>query len=354
VLHDVEDDRTYTPLEHLAGESGGAQPGPVEICNSPLSEAGVLGFEYGYSLDCPEGLVLWEAQYGDFCNAAQVIIDQFIVSAEQKWRRLSGIGLLLPHGLEGQGPEHSSARLERFLSLAADHNIQIVCPTTPAQYFHVLRRQVLRRWRKPLIVMTPKSLLRHPAAVSSLADFETPTFLEVLPDDRQGAHGKVSRVLLCSGKIYYEIVRRREELRREDIAVLRLEQLYPLPVSALQAALAICADGTPVFWVQEEPQNMGAWEFLRVRWGESLFGRLPFAGISRPASSSPASGSHRSHDREQEQLLKNAFGSSPARSACRGRFVEVQALACALAGSRVLLQLYSSHLQLPRPSDAPG
>src|SRR5262249_8561049 len=206
VLHDVNDDRPYVPLQTLDPRQG-----PVEICNSPLSEAGVLGFEYGYSLDCPEGLVLWEAQYGDFCNAAQVIIDQFIVSAEHKWRRLSGLVLLLPHGLEGQGPEHSSARLERFLELAAEENIQVVVPTTPAQYFHVLGRQVLRRWRKPLVVMTPKSLLRHPAAVSPLADFARESFREILLDSHIAAPGHVTRVLLCSGKIYYEILQRREQ-----------------------------------------------------------------------------------------------------------------------------------------------
>src|SRR5262249_54695399 len=180
VLHDASDGHTYVPLQNLDPKQG-----PVEICNSPLSEAGVLGFEYGYSLDCPDGLVMWEAQFGDFCNAAQVIIDQFIVSAEDKWRRLSGIALLLPHGLEGQGAEHSSARLERFLSLAAAHNIQIVWPTTPAQYFHCLRRQIVRPWRKPLVVMTPKSLLRHPAAVSALEDLAEGTkFRRVLPDAR--------------------------------------------------------------------------------------------------------------------------------------------------------------------------
>ena len=305
VLHDVNDGHTYTPLQHLAAEQA-----PVEICNSPLSEAGVLGFEYGYSLDCPDGLVMWEAQYGDFCNAAQVIIDQFIVSAEQKWRRQSGIVLLLPHGLEGQGPEHSSARLERFLELAADHNIQIVQPTTPAQYFHVLRRQVLRRGRQPLVVMTPKSLLRNPAAVSPLADFARPEFADILPDGRGNAAPPASRVLLCSGKVYYDLVRRREELHREDVAVLRIEQLYPLPSEVLQSALAAYADGTPVIWVQEEPENMGAWRYLRVAWGASLFGRLPFSGIFRPASSSPATGSGASHKREQDRILNEAFGGS--------------------------------------------
>ena len=303
VLHDYLDDHTYTPLQHVD-----ARQAAVEICNSPLSEAGVLGFEYGYSLDWPDGLVAWEAQYGDFCNAAQVIIDQFIVSAEDKWLRLSGLVLLLPHGLEGQGPEHSSARLERFLSLAAEQNIQIVSPTTPAQYFHVLRRQVLRRWRKPLIVMTPKSLLRHPQAVSPLEDFGRTSFRDVLPDERGASPERINRVLICNGKVYYDIARRRDELARDDVAVVRVEQLYPLPVEALRAALAAYAEGTRAVWVQEEPENMGAWQFLRVQWGQALFDRLPFSGIFRPASASPATGSGSSHKLEQERLLSEAFG----------------------------------------------
>ncbi|HEY2250854.1 MAG TPA: 2-oxoglutarate dehydrogenase E1 component, partial [Planctomycetaceae bacterium] len=286
VLHDCQDDHTYTPLQHL--EPGQAA---VEICNSPLSEAGVLGFEYGYSLDWPDGLVAWEAQYGDFCNAAQVIIDQFIVSAEDKWKRLSGLVLLLPHGLEGQGPEHSSARLERFLTLAAEGNIQIATPTTPAQYFHLLRRQVLRRWRKPLVVMTPKSLLRHPRAVSSLEDLGSKMFRDVLPDENEPAPEHVNRVLLCNGKVYYDLAKRRDELKRDDVALVRIEQLYPLPVEDLRAVLAGYSDGTHAVWVQEEPENMGAWRFLRVKLGETLFGRLPFASVYRAESASPATGS---------------------------------------------------------------
>ena len=213
VLHDVETGETWRPLQHLA--EGQA---PVEIWNSPLSEMGVLGFEYGYSLDRPEALVLWEAQYGDFVNAAQVVIDQFLASAEDKWRRLSGLGLLLPHGYEGRGPEHSSARLERFLQLAAEDNIQIVQPTTPAQYFHVLRRQVVRPLRKPLIVLTPKSLLRHKLSVSSLDELASGRFQRVIPDARQEAP-PVTRVLLCSGKIYFELLERRDALKRYDVAI---------------------------------------------------------------------------------------------------------------------------------------
>jgi len=302
VLHDYEDGRTYVPLEHLQPDQA-----PVEIYNSPLSEAGVLGFEYGYSLDCPGGLVLWEAQFGDFCNAAQVIIDQFITSAEDKWERLSGIVLLLPHGLEGQGPEHASARLERFLQLAAQDNIQIVCPTTPAQYFHVLRRQVLRRWRKPLVVMTPKSLLRHPKAVSSLDDLAEGGFRRVIPDPQDVPAERVRRVILCAGKIYYELQRRREESDTSDVAIVRLEQLYPLPVEPLRAALAGYPRGAEVLWVQEEPGNMGAWPYLRLAFGERLFEKWDFTCVSRADSATPATGSASSHKVEQRALLAAAL-----------------------------------------------
>ncbi len=304
VLHDVKDGHTYTPLEHLA--EGQA---PIEIYNSPLSEAGVLGFEYGYSLDCPNGLILWEAQFGDFFNAAQVIIDQFIVSAEDKWHRLSGIVLLLPHGFEGMGPEHSSARLERFLALAAEDNIQVVNPTTPAQYFHCLRRQVLRKWRKPLVVMSPKSLLRHPRAASTLDECARGSFGRVLPDVLQNPGKKAQRVLLCSGKIYHELEERRKALKKKDVAIVRIEQLYPLPEEPLRSALAPYPDGTPAVWVQEEPENMGAWRYLRVRLGGKLFERLPFTSITRRESASPATGSGTSHKLEQEEILAMAIGS---------------------------------------------
>ncbi len=273
------------PLQHVS--KGQA---PVEILNSPLSEAAVLGFEYGYSLDCPNGLVMWEAQFGDFVNAAQVIVDQFIASAETKWNRLSGLTMLLPHGFEGMGPEHSSARLERFLMLAADCNMQIIDPTTPAQYFHALRRQVLRPWRKPLVIMTPKSLLRLPQAVSTLDDCATGGFRKVIPDARSESP-PAEGVLLCTGKLYYELEKEREERERQDVAIVRLEQIYPLPWEGLREALAPYQDGTPVYWVQEEPENMGAWRFLQARFGGELFDRLPFSGVFRRASSSPATGS---------------------------------------------------------------
>jgi 2-oxoglutarate dehydrogenase E1 component len=302
VLHDVETGEIYMPYQNLAPEQA-----PVEIYNSPLSEIGVLGFEYGYSLDTPDGLVLWEAQFGDFWNVAQTIVDQYVAAAEDKWRRLSGVTLLLPHGLEGQGPEHSSGRLERFLELAAEDNIQVVQPTTPAQLFHVLRRQVLRRWRKPLVVMTPKSLLRHPKVISNLDDFAAGRFERILPDANAGSGLEVTRILMCTGKIYFDLDRERERLGRKDVAILRLEQLYPLSDETVEAALRSYRDGINVYWVQEEPENMGAWRFLKIRFGEAVLGRLPFKGISRPASASPATGSHSSHKKEQEQLIAAAF-----------------------------------------------
>ena len=304
VIHDAITDETYCPLEHL-----GPDQAPVEIYNSPLSEAGVLGFEYGYSLDCPEGLVIWEAQFGDFVNAAQVVIDQFIVSAEDKWNRLSGITMLLPHGFEGQGPEHSSARLERFLSLCAKDNIQVAQPTTPAQLFHLLRRQVLRVWRKPLVVMTPKSLLRNPACVSPLEDLVKGSFQRVLADTLDTPARDIHRVLLCSGKVAYELEKRRQELGRRDVAIIRVEQLYPLPRQALEEALAAYTPGTPVVWVQEEPENMGSWRFVRIHFGEKLFDRFPFSGVCRQSAASPATGSKKSHDMEQNELLSAAFTS---------------------------------------------
>ena len=303
VLHDYQDGHKYAPLQHLC--EGQA---PVEIFNSPLSEVGVLGFEYGYSLDYPEGLILWEAQFGDFWNVAQPVVDQFIASAEEKWQRLSGLVLLLPHGFEGQGPEHSSARIERFLMLGVEDNLQVVYPTTPAQYFHCLRRQALRPWRKPLIVITPKSLLRHPKVISSLEDCAQGSFQRILPDQLARTTEQVGRVILCTGKVYYDLAEHREQAGRQDVAIIRLEQLYPLRPETLEAVLAPYAKGTPVFWAQEEPGNMGAWIYMRIQFGETLFGRWPFAGVSRPPSAAPATGSHRRHKQEQVEIISRAFG----------------------------------------------
>ena len=302
VFHDTVDGHEHVPLAELARGAGGV----FDVHNSPLSEAGVLGFEYGYSVDRPDGLVIWEAQFGDFANAAQVIIDQFLASAEEKWNRLSGLVMLLPHGFEGQGPEHSSARLERFLQLCAEDNMQVVYPTTPAQYFHLLRRQVLRPFRKPLIVMTPKSLLRHPLAVSSLEEFSSDGFKRVIGDDSVEP-SKVRRVLLTSGKLYYELIAAREEKHADDVAIVRLEQLYPLNQQQIDDTIGRYAQNAEVLWVQEEPANMGAWRFLRIRWGQSVAGR-PFSGVSRPESASPATGSGAAHRLEQAMLIDEAFG----------------------------------------------
>ncbi len=300
-LFDVVTGAPYIPLQHLSPEQA-----PLEIYNSPLSETGVLGFEYGYSLDVPDGLVIWEAQFGDFANAGQVIIDQFLASGEEKWRRLSGLTLLLPHGFEGSGPEHSSARLERFLQLCAADNMQVAYPTTPAQIFHLLRRQVLRPWRKPLVIMSPKSLLRHPQAVSSLEDLATGTFQRVISDTEADA---ATRVLLCSGKVYYDLLAERGDAR--DTAIVRLEQLYPLSERELRAALEPYPQNVPVVWVQEEPENMGAWRTLRVAFGDRLLGHS-FSGVYRPAAASPATGSSSAHKLEQRDLMRAAFARDEA------------------------------------------
>jgi 2-oxoglutarate dehydrogenase E1 component len=300
VLHDFENGQQYMPLNHLTKDQA-----PVEVYNSPLSEAGALGFEYGYSLDYPDALVLWEAQFGDFVNAAQMIVDQFISSAEEKWRRLSGLVLLLPHGFEGMGPEHSSARIERFLHLGARDNFQVVYPTTPAQYFHCLRRQALRRWRKPLVIMTPKSLLRHRDATSSLAELAEGRFETVIGES--GGQSIVKRILLCSGKIYYELKRHQAERQRHDIAIVRIEQLYPTPMNALAATLRQYPNDTPIVWVQEEPTNMGASWFLSREFGPRLFDRFPLTTVARPASASPATGSASRHKQQQAKLVAAAF-----------------------------------------------
>ncbi|HET9555449.1 MAG TPA: 2-oxoglutarate dehydrogenase E1 component, partial [Anaeromyxobacteraceae bacterium] len=282
----------------------------VEIHNSPLTENGVLGFEYGYSLDMPKALTLWEAQFGDFANAAQVIIDQFLSSGEAKWNRLSGLVLLLPHGMEGQGPEHSSARLERFLNLSVDDNWRVVNLTTPAQIFHALRRQLATPVRKPLVVMSPKSLLRHPQAVSPLAELATGRFRRLLVDP--AAPAGADRVVLCTGKLYYDLAAARDaaaaagEPRR--VAIHRIEELYPLPVDELRAELARLKPGAEVVFAQEEPANMGAADYVDRTIGPALPRGTRFAVVARPASASPAVGSHTRHKLEQEQLVREALG----------------------------------------------
>lgn len=302
VLVDYLTGAEYYPLAHLAPDQAA-----FEVYDSSLSEAAILGFEYGYSLDDPYALVLWEAQFGDFANGAQVIIDQFIVSGESKWNRSSGLVLLLPHGYEGQGPEHSSARLERFLQMCAEDNIQVCYPSTPAQYFHLLRRQVKRHFRKPLVVMTPKSLLRLPAAQSGVTELEAGHFHEVLDDG--GANPEVvTRVLLCTGKIYYDLQRRREQLQTVAVALVRLEQLYPWPAEQLAAVLGRYRRCREWLWVQEEPQNMGAWTFVEPRLRALGF---PVEYVGRDAGASPATGSYHVHQREQELIVEGAFAVTP-------------------------------------------
>ncbi len=301
-IYDTRTGDTHFPAAHLADEQG-----RFEVIDSPLSEAGVLGFEYGFSLDSPDALVVWEAQYGDFFNAAQVIVDQFITSSEDKWHRLSGLVLLLPHGFEGGGPEHSSARLERFLAAAAEDNVQVCNLTTPAQFFHCLRRQIVRKFRKPLVIMSPKSLLRHPEATSDVAELTRGMFRRILPEV-QVKPSKTHRILLCSGKVYYDLMKAREENQANTVSILRLEQLYPLNKPELEETLAPYADGTPLIWVQEEPWNMGAWYFIHARLPRLLGDRLPLRCVTRPESASPATGSMASHKVEQQELVREALG----------------------------------------------
>ena len=290
-------ERSHTPLEAVARD--GAR---FQVWNSPLSEFGVLGFEYGYSLETPHGLTIWEAQFGDFANGAQVIIDQFIASGETKWNRASGLVMLLPHGFEGQGGEHSSARIERYLQLCASENMVLAYPTTPAQMFHLLRRQMLQSFRKPLVVFTPKSLLRHPLCTSSTEDMTTGEFRPVIVDAADLSAAK--RVLLCSGKLYYELAQERERLNRQDTVVIRLEQLYPLDTDGISAVIAVCPVDCRVFWVQEEPENMGPWRYLT-----RLFQEISIAVdyIGRPADSSPAVGFHHIHSEQQAAIINEAF-----------------------------------------------
>src|SRR5436189_1612125 len=300
VLYDANTGKPYVPLMHLAEKQA-----PICIYNSPLSEAAVLGFDYGYSLDYPKMLCLWEAQFGDFANAAQTIIDQFIVSAESKWQQPSGIVLLLPHGYEGQGPEHYCGGLERFLQACADDNIQICTLTTSAQYFHVLRRQMKRDFIKPLILMTPKSLLRSEQASSRTEDFTRGAFAEILGSPEVGPAEEMKRVILCSGKVYYDLLNHRESEKIANAAIIRVEQLYPLAENKLREAIKPFSKNAKLIWCQEESQNMGAWTYMEPRlW--ALFGReITYAG--RNASASPAVGSLAIHKREQEQLITEAF-----------------------------------------------
>jgi 2-oxoglutarate dehydrogenase E1 component len=297
VLYDIKTEAHYVPLNNLSDRQA-----PFRVYDSMLSEEAVLAFEYGYSLTTPGALTIWEAQFGDFANNAQPVFDQFVSSAESKWGRPSGLTMLLPHGLEGQGPEHSSARFERCLQLCADDNIQVCYPSSPAQYFHLLRRQMKRNFRKPLIIMTPKGLLRLPEAFCRLSELSSGHFREVIDDP---GFEKARKIYLCSGKIYYELVEKRKALQVEDTAIIRMEQFYPFPEAQLREVLSIYASADSFCWVQEEPENMGGWDFIRFRL-KALTGYDP-AYIGRAPAASPASGYLATYRKEQEMLLAMAF-----------------------------------------------
>jgi 2-oxoglutarate dehydrogenase E1 component len=298
ILVDTKTGNEYTPLNALDKAQA-----PFSVYNSLLSEVGVLGFEYGYSMAQPRGLVIWEAQFGDFANNAQAVIDLYIISGQTKWQRFSGLVLLLPHGWEGLGPEHSSARLERFLQLCAQDNIQVCNLTTPAQYFHLLRRQAKAKFRKPLIIMAPKSLLRHPLAVSDLKEMTAGSFKEVLEDPDPVK--SVRRILFCSGKIYYELLQKRRETKKTDTAIVRMEQFYPFPEIQLKAVIRKYKRVRQFIWVQEEPENMGAWFFVRPRL-EKIIGE-PLEYIGRNAAASPATGFPAIYRKEQAAVTDKAM-----------------------------------------------
>ncbi len=308
VLNDFETGEQYTPLNHIRPNQG-----RYMVYNSHLSETGVLGFEYGYALAAPQTLTIWEAQFGDFANGAQVIIDQFIATSESKWQRMNGLVLLLPHGYEGQGPEHSSARLERFLNLCGRQNMQIVNLSTPAQIFHALRRQVKRDFRKPLVVMSPKSLLRLPQATSTLEDLTKRGFQEVIDDSSVKNPASINRVLLCSGKVYYELVNERTARKRDDVAIIRIEQFYPWPAEMLASILSKYTGAKDFVWTQEEPRNMGGWQFVFAQWMGGLgdfaskVGGRAVRYVGRDVASAPAVGSPKAHESQLKAFLEAAF-----------------------------------------------
>jgi 2-oxoglutarate dehydrogenase E1 component len=305
VLYDTQTGRSWTPLSELRSEVN--VEARFEVFDSSLSEEGVLGFEYGYSVIAKDSLILWEAQFGDFGNGAQTIIDQYIAASEDKWKQTSRLVMLLPHGYEGQGPEHSSARLERYLQLCAENNLQVCYPTTPAQYFHLLRRQIKPGMERPLVVMTPKSLLRLPAASSSVVDLTTGGFRPVIDDvEIQDAAG-VEKIVMCSGKVYYDLAEARKKSEERRVAIVRLEQFYPFPAEAVRAMLERYPNSAQFVWAQEEPRNMGGWTFVEPRI-ESLLkeGQRPMY-VGRTASASPATGSYSIHQKEQAQIVSEAL-----------------------------------------------
>ncbi|MGB1111046.1 MAG: 2-oxoglutarate dehydrogenase E1 component, partial [Gammaproteobacteria bacterium] len=302
VLHNMKDGDEFTPLKALTNNKPS-----FTVINSLLSEEAVLGFEYGYATAEPEALVIWEAQFGDFANGAQVVIDQFITSGRAKWGRLCGLVMLLPHGQEGQGPEHSSARLERYLQLCAEHNVQVCVPTTPAQVFHMLRRQALRPYRHPLIVMTPKSLLRHKLATSSLEDLADGTFQTVIDEIDDLKHTKIDRIVLCSGKVYYDLLEARRERELENVALIRIEQLYPFPKVELPEILAKYPHAKDVVWCQEEPMNQGAWFQIQHKLRAAKRPRQSLRYAGRPSMAAPAPGYMALHLEQLKQFVEDAL-----------------------------------------------
>jgi 2-oxoglutarate dehydrogenase E1 component len=296
VLRDVETNEAYSNLEHIQEGQG-----PFMIYNSLLSEYGVLGFEFGYSMANPNALVIWEAQFGDFANGTQVIIDQFVTSSETKWDRWTGLVMLLPHGYEGQGPEHSNARPERYLQLSANYNLIVANVTTPANFFHLLRRQLKFPFRKPLVVMSPKSMLRHPLCVSPLESLVNGSFQETIGDTYADPK-KVKKVLLCTGKLYYELYERQQADKRDDVAIIRLEQMHPFPQNQIDAHLSQY-ENAKVYWVQEEPFNMGGWTFMLRMYK----GAKPLQVIARESSASPSTGFSKIHAKEQAEIVNRAF-----------------------------------------------
>jgi 2-oxoglutarate dehydrogenase E1 component len=302
VLHDQNNRQEYIPLKTISD-----RPAAFRVIDSLLSEEAVLGFEYGYATTEPNTLVVWEAQFGDFANGAQVVIDQFISSGEAKWGRLCGLTLFLPHGYEGQGPEHSSARLERFLQMCAEQNIQVCIPSTPAQMFHMIRRQMLRKYRKPLIVMTPKSLLRHKNSVSALEELSIGSFKLVIPDVGGNDPNAVKRVVFCSGKVYFDLQEAREVNELVKVAIVRIEQLYPFPIDDYAATLAHYPNAEEIVWCQEEPQNQGAWYQIAHRLQEPLQDNQHLYYSGRAGAAAPASGVYKLHLQQQQALVEAAL-----------------------------------------------
>jgi 2-oxoglutarate dehydrogenase E1 component len=312
VLHDQATGRRYLPLQHVASE----QP-TFRVIDSVLSEEAVMGFEYGFSTTEPRCLTIWEGQFGDFANGAQVIIDQFISSGEAKWGRLSGITLFLPHGYEGQGPEHSSARLERFLQLCAEYNMQVCVPSTPAQMFHMLRRQMVRALRKPLIIMTPKSLLRHPLSVSRLEELAGGGFRTVIDEIDEVQPAAVTRVVLCSGKVYFDLLKARRDAKLQTVAVVRLEQLYPFPSEEYEAIIRKYDNAREIVWCQEEPQNQGAWYQIRHRLQTPLGPKDELLYAGRAGAAAPATGISALHEQQQKNVVTAALQGVPPEETSR-------------------------------------